>query len=43
MKNAEAFVADSDVPEVMRTAGVIGEPEIRFLDGMEIRMPGRRT
>lgn len=42
-ENARSFMADSDVREVMEIAGVIGEPEIRFLDEMETRAPGRPT
>ncbi|WP_440988679.1 hypothetical protein [Haloarchaeobius baliensis] len=34
-ENARRFLEDSDVREVMSEAGVVGEPEIAFLDEVE--------
>lgn len=41
MENAQAFLEESDVRDLMEEAGVVGEPEITFLDEVEARMPGR--
>ena len=40
-ENAERFLEESDVREIMAESGVVGEPEIRFLEEVETRMPSR--
>lgn len=35
MENAKRFLEESDLKEVMETAGVVGEPEIHFLEEIE--------
>jgi len=35
LSNAEKFIASTDLRNVMREAGVIGDPQILFLDAVE--------
>lgn len=39
MENAKRFLEESDVREQMEELGVVGEPEISFLDSIESKMP----
>lgn len=39
VENAQRFLEESDVKEKMAELGVIGEPEIYFLDSIESRVP----
>jgi quinol monooxygenase YgiN len=39
MENARKFHDDSGVLEVMKKAGVVGEPEIYYLDEIESKTP----
>lgn len=38
-ENAQRFLEESDVRERMAELGVVGEPEIYFLDSIESKMP----
>lgn len=38
-ENAVRFMEESDLAEVMEEAGVVGEPEILFLDEVEAKKP----
>lgn len=38
-ENAVRFMEESDLAEVMEEAGVVGEPEIQFLDEVEAKKP----
>lgn len=40
VENARRFFEESDVADVMDRAGVIGEPELHFLDEIEAKRPG---
>lgn len=35
MENAQAFLEESDLKEVMAEAGVVGEPEVSFVEELE--------
>ena len=39
VENAQRFLEESDVRERMEELGVVGEPEIYFLDSIESRVP----
>lgn len=39
VENAQAFIEESDLREVMEEAGVVGEPEFYFLDDIEAKTP----
>ena len=39
MENTERFLMESDLKEVMEELGVGGEPEIQFLDEVEVKTP----
>ncbi|KAB1198700.1 MULTISPECIES: cyclase [Haloferax] len=39
MENAQTFLESSDLRSVMGEAGVIGEPEIYFLEEIESKLP----
>ncbi|HZD43496.1 MAG TPA: hypothetical protein VE134_05495 [Methanomicrobiales archaeon] len=38
-ENAQEFLETSDLPEVMESAGVMGEPEVYHLDEIETKTP----
>jgi len=38
-ENAERFLEESDLKDVMEEVGVVGEPEIHFLDEIEAKTP----
>ena len=42
-ENAREFLESSDLREVMEEAGVVGEPEIYFLDEIEAKTPETPT
>ncbi|WP_416840946.1 hypothetical protein [Haloferax sp. DFSO52] len=39
MEDAQKFLEESDLKDVMEDAGVIGEPEIYFLEEIESKLP----
>ncbi|WP_411963933.1 antibiotic biosynthesis monooxygenase [Haloferax sp. YSMS24] len=39
MENAQKFLEESDLKDVMEEAGVVGEPEIFFLEEIESKLP----
>lgn len=42
-ENARSFLDESDLREVMDAAGVIGDPEVYFLDEIEEKTPPEPT
>jgi quinol monooxygenase YgiN len=40
-ENAQKFIDESDLKEVMQEAGVVGDPEIQMLDEVEMKTRGK--